>query len=186
MNQESARQFKENGYCIVQHALDKRLAAVSSLYTLFEGENKNIDNDEETYSDALTESLLANLKVVVEDHIGLQVLPTYSQYKVYYDGEEVDPVKNEKLSSEVSAIVCLGYDYDEALYHWDIKLNDKRIELYPGDMLIYRGNDFSYSRPFFKPRVEFFESLAFLNYVYKDGNNASLLYDGREFLGFKP
>jgi hypothetical protein len=187
MNEVSAKSFKENGYCLVQNALDQKFAGTAALYTLFkDGDDKLNSNEESNYSDPFTESLLAHMKPTIEEFTGINVLPTYSTFLINYNGKEVEELKSVKKSQEITAFLCVGYDYDSALYYWDIKVGDKVFQLNPGDMIIYRANDVTFSRPFFKPRKDFFESNIILNYVKKDELNFNMEYDGREFLGIKP
>ena len=187
MNEVSAKSFKNNGYCLVQNALDQKFAATAALYTLFkDGHDKLNSNEDSNYADPFTESLLANMKPMIEEFTGIKVLSTYSTFLVNYDGKEVEESKSIKKSQEITGFLCVGYDYDNALYYWDIKIGEKVFQLNPGDMIIYRANSVSFSRPFFKPRKDFFESNIILNYVEKDGSNSNLEYDGREFLGIKP
>ena len=126
-------------------------------------------NDEqvpETYShygDIAMEQLLADVKPVMEKETGLKLIETYSYARIYKKGDILHKHK-DRFSCEISTTLNLGGD------KWPIYIepNSKKggvgkdgqyvksdskgvkVDLKPGDMLVYRGNILEHWRDAFK------------------------------------
>jgi len=167
--------FKKNGYIIIKKAIDPKIAEFVYKYfllkrqvarTLFDTqfispftEYWGIWNDTqvpETYShygDVAMETLLTEVKPIMEKETGLKLIETYAYARIYKKGDILHRHK-DRFSCEISTTLNLGGD------DWPIYINpnkeegnlDKegkyipskakgiKVNLNPGDMLVYRGN----------------------------------------------
>ena len=132
------------------------------------------------YGDIMMEMLLVNMHALMEKNTGLRLQPNYSYARIYKTGHLLERHK-DRLSCEISTTLNLGGD------PWPIYLepsgregmNGLKVDLNPGDMLIYRGMDLEHWREPFQGSecVQ-----VFLH--YNDVNNPNAVpYDGRPHLG---
>jgi|TARA_R110000787_G_scaffold167944_2_gene280920 hypothetical protein len=123
------------------------------------------------YADINTEVLLSSLRPLVEKAIDINLIETYSYTRVYERGAKLEKHK-DRPECEFSTTLNLGGD------PWPIFIDNKKILLTPGDMLVYEGCKFEHWR-------ERFDGLycvqTFLHYAKESKNNLS--YDKRPFLG---
>jgi len=119
-------------------------------------------------------------KEKMEEKTKLKLQPNYSYARLYKKGHVLERHK-DRLSCEVSTTLNLGGD------QWPIYLEPSgregmqglRVDLNPGDMLIYRGMDLEHWREPFQGHecVQ-----VFLH--YNDVNNPNAIpFDGRPHLG---
>ncbi len=187
-NTKNIKEFSKNGYTIIRGALSKDLVDLATQYTLFdEIQDLCIDTFQVygahgKYADPLVESLLTQLQTTVEKNTGLELYPTYSFYRVYRPGHELIPHKDRK-ECEVSVTVCLGYDYCGSDYSWPIFVEGTPVEMFPGDIICYRGIELEHWREKFSAPEGSWHSQAFLHYVDVNGPYADSKYDGRDSLG---
>ena len=134
------------------------------------------------YSDIAMETLLEKLTEPMSKETGLNLIPTYSYARIYKKGDVLKRHK-DRYSCEVSMTMNLGGD------PWPIYLEpsgetDKegvKIDLEPGDALIYRGCEVEHWREVFKGENC---GQVFLHYNDASGENAEEnRYDTRPFLG---
>jgi hypothetical protein len=127
-------------------------------------------NDEqvpETYShyaDIVMETLLIKLLPVMEKNTGLKLNPNYSYARIYKKGDILKRHK-DRFSCEISTTLNLGGD--EWPIYLDLTGSDNvineeqnlikknapkgiKVNLNPGDMLIYKGNELEHWREAFK------------------------------------
>jgi len=165
--------FKKNKYSILKGAISKELANFVYKYFLNKRnvakvlfENKFISpfteyfgvwNDEQVpntyshYSDIAMETLLQQVKPIMEKHTGLKLSETYSYARIYKNGDILARHK-DRYSCEISTTLNLGGD------EWPIYLDPTgnqgragiKLNLEPGDMLIYSGCDLEHWREEFK------------------------------------
>ena len=165
--------FKKNKYTILKKAISKELADFVYKYFLnkrnvarFLFDQKYISpfnqeygvwNDEQVpntyshYSDIAMETLLQEIKPIMEKHIGIKLSPTYSYARIYKKGDILNRHK-DRYSCEISTTLNLGGD------SWSIHLDPTgkqgqagiEIKLEAGDMLIYSGCDLEHWREEFK------------------------------------
>ena len=123
-------------------------------------EDEQIPNTYSHYGDIAMETLLVKMLPVLENLVGLKLTPTYSYARIYKKGDILKRHK-DRFSCEISTTVNLG---GEA---WPIYLdptgadsviNEKenlikpdaplgaRVDLGPGDMLIYKGRELEHWR----------------------------------------
>ena len=167
--------FKKNKYTVIRKAIDKDLAAfvanyfamqkqvydtcrkaryISPYETLlgyYEGENEQIPNTYSCYSDIAMETLMLKCQPVMEKATGLKLYPAYTYARIYKKGDELKRHK-DRFSCEISTTMFLGGD------EWDIYLEPSgkegmkglKVQLKPGDMLVYRGQELEHWREKFK------------------------------------
>jgi hypothetical protein len=115
------------------------------------------------YADIAMETLLEWVKPAMEKHTGLKLIPTYSYARIYKKGDILQRHK-DRFSCEISTTLNLGGD------PWSIYLSPKenvgipdgkkitsasnvkgiKVDLKPGDMLIYKGMELEHWREPFK------------------------------------
>jgi hypothetical protein len=153
-----------------------------------------VPNTYSHYGDIAMETLLLAVQPIMEKYTGLKLIPTYSFARIYKSGDILHRHK-DRFSCEISTTLNLGGDAWPIYIEKDpnkgevvegkgyITENTKgiKVDLKPGDMLVYRGNLLEHWREQFKG-----EDCAqvFLHY-----NNASTkgamnnIFDNRKHLG---
>lgn len=186
--------FQKNKYCVVKNSISPEMSSICKTYTLFDEKNNfaperydaQVPGAHSEYGDLLMESLLINLLPLMEQNTGLSLWPTYSYYRVYRSGDKLVPHKDRE-SCEISATLCLGYNYPDDYIGWPIFLEDVGFIMEPGDMIIYRGTELTHFRePFdIENNIEknYFHSQVFLHYVDKNGPYENYKFDGRQGIG---
>ena len=157
--------------------------------------DSQVPNSYAKYGDRLMETLLVKTIDVMQKKTGLKLVPTYSYTRLYKTGNILQRHK-DRPSCEISTTLNLGGD------NWPIFIDptgsdnviDERkgihrpeapkgvkVDLKPGDMLIYSGCDLEHWREPFKGKLC---GQVFLHYNHADGQFAkSNLYDKRPMLG---
>ena len=126
------------------------------------------------YADHVMETLLVKTLPVMKEKTGLDLLPTYSYARVYEKGSILEKHK-DRPSCEVSTTINLGGDL------WSIYVEGIKIDLNPGDMLIYAGCELEHWRETFEGNLC---GQVFLHYNHANGKFAkSNFYDKRPMLG---
>ena len=146
------------------------------------------------YADTAMETLLLDVLPIMQEKTGLRLVPTYSYARIYKKGDVLKRHK-DRFSCEISTTLNLGGD------PWPIHLEPKKnvgipdgkkytsvtnnkgikVNLKPGDMLVYKGMELEHWR-------EKFEgdncAQVFLHYNDQKSKNADKnIYDGRKHLG---
>lgn len=189
-NDMSVKEFNEKGYTLVKNALNKELRDVITQYALFdEMQDFNADDSQvvgahSKYADPAMEAILLHLHPLMEKETGLSLYPTYSFYRVYRNGDILHP-HTDRPSCEISTTVCFNYSYDDSKYTWPIIMDGNKVEMSPGDIVIYRGIDLEHAREEFTPPnpEEDWHVQAFLHYVNVNGENSEWKFDKRESIG---
>ena len=147
------------------------------------------------YADHVMETLLMKVLPVMKEKTGLNLVPTYSYARVYQHGAELKRHK-DRPSCEISTTLNLGGD-PWAIYldptgannvideykniHKPEAPEGVKIDLNPGDMLIYSGCELEHWRKPFEGQLC---GQVFLHYNHADGRFAKTnLYDKRPLLG---
>lgn len=190
----SIENFEKNGFCLIKSVISNELRDFITQYTLFdEMQNFNPENKDHQvpgthsqYGDPAMETLLLLIAELVEKNTGLQIYPTYSYYRVYRPGDIL--IKhNDRESCEISATLCLNHSYIIDDYTWPIYMEGNKIEMAPGDMLIYRGTDLNHWRDKFDiSDPDAWHVQAFLHYVNANGRYSDFKFDKRSSIGEKP
>ena len=125
----------------------------------------------------VTESLLLTLKPKIEEIAGCELLPTYSYGRVYWPGCSMR-THIDRDSCEVSASLCISVDPDP----WPIFMNGDKLELMPGDLVVYPGPKMPHWREAYTGREQV---QVFLHWVRADGEYKNLKFDRRPNLGLR-
>ena len=196
--------FKKNKYTVLKNAISPELAEFVYKYFLnkrnvarFLFDQKYISpfteqwgvwNDQQVpntyshYSDIAMETLLMEVKPVMEKHTGIKLSPTYSYARIYKKGDDLKRHK-DRFSCEISTTLNLGGD------PWPIYLEPSgeegkegiKVDLEPGDMLVYRGIDLEHWRYKFEGENC---GQVFLHYNDASKDTAEKnKFDGRPILG---
>ena len=154
--------FKKNKYSILRKAISKELANFTYAYFLNKRKvarflfdqkwlspfteyfglwnDQQIPNTYSHYGDLVMETLLQRVKPVMEKHTKLKLSETYSYARIYKKGDILHRHK-DRPSCEISTTINLGGD------SWPIYVDPTgrqgqagiKVDLKPGDMLIYSG-----------------------------------------------
>ena len=126
------------------------------------------------------EVLLEHLRSRAEEVTHLSLLPTHSYVRIYRSGDQLSSHK-DRAACEVTMSVTLGCESSEL---WPIFLQTsggtERVELRPGDGLIYPGYSFEHWR---EPFNGVWQAQLTLHYVNRFGPNAAWQFDKRPGLG---
>jgi hypothetical protein len=189
--------FKKNKYMVLKKVINPELAKFVTDYFLLKRKvaqtfyrekwispfstEWGVWNDQQApdtyshYADIAMETLLQWVLPTMEKHTKLKLVPTYSYARIYKNGDVLKKHK-DRYSCEISTTVNLGGD------PWPIYLNNGKknikVNLNPGDMLIYRGIELEHWREKFKGE---YCAQVFLHYNVK--NKKANLFDDRLHLG---
>lgn len=171
--------------------LDTEFEIVKNVEYLQQGKDPNdlfaindtqVTNSFAYYSALCFESLSLMLKPIMEEVTGKQLYPTYTYARIYYNGAEM-AIHKDRPSCEYSCTINISVDPTP----WDIwfeALNGEHrsITLYPGDLIVYRGDILNHWRvPYEGNR----QTQAFLHYVDKNGKHRDYKYDKRPYIGLR-
>ena len=177
----------------IRFMYDNNLIAENGLHGTWEDEQ--VPGSYSIYADHVMETLLMKVLPVMKEKTGLNLVPTYSYARVYEHGAELKRHK-DRPSCEISTTLNLGGD-PWAIYLDPTGANNVideyknihkpgapegvKIDLNPGDMLIYSGCELEHWRKPFEGKLC---GQVFLHYNHADGPFAkSNLYDKRPLLG---
>jgi hypothetical protein len=167
INKELAS-FIANYFLMKKQVLDTCLQYryVSPFETMlgqYETGNQQIPNTYSHYSDIAMETLMLKCQPIMEKTTGLKLQPSYTYARIYKRGDELKRHK-DRFSCEISTTMNLGGD------DWPIYLSPNenvgvpdgrnittesnakgvRVNLKPGDMLVYRGMELEHWREKFE------------------------------------
>lgn len=154
-----------NDYCRIKHRIN------CDEFDFAQSDNA----DTGFYGDAAMESLMVNKRERMEKETGLELLPTYTYWRMYTVNAELKKHK-DRPSCEISVTVMIGSDKTK----WPIFIEDNPIELDPGDAVAYLGCELSHWR---NPFEGDWHTQAFLHYVDKNGPNKEWVKDKRPLYG---
>lgn len=127
-------------------------------------------------SPAVTETLLDLMTPVLSNLLNCELYPTYSYLRIYLNGAVLDK-HVDRHSCEISATVPIE---SEGPGNWPLCLQVdggvKKIELEPGDALIYKGIQIPHWREAFAGQRQV---QIFLHYVRKGGQYSEFQFDKR-------
>jgi len=167
--------FKKNKYVVIKQAISKELATFTANYFAmkkqvmdtcrqaryispyekllgeYEGANGQIPHTYSSYSDIAMETLMLKCQPIMEKITGLKLQPAYTFARVYKKGDVLKRHK-DRFSCEISTTMFLGGD------PWPIYLEPSgkeglkgiKVDLKPGDMLVYSGCELEHWRNKFK------------------------------------
>jgi len=196
--------FKNNKYTVLKKAISPELAKFVYKYFLNKRDvarllfdekyispftdyfgvwnDHQVPNTYSHYGDIVMDTLLREVKPVMEKHTKLKLSETYSYARIYKQGDVLTRHK-DRYSCEISTTLNLGGE------PWPIYLDPTgreqqagvKIDLKPGDMLIYSGCDLEHWREEFKGKNC---GQVFLHYNKANSKTAKENYlDKRPLLG---
>jgi hypothetical protein len=121
------------------------------------------------YGDPMAEILLLTLTPKVEKVVGKNLFPTYTYSRFYQAGQYLRK-HTDRESCEYS-ITCPLTSLD-----WPLIVNDKEINLSPGDVLIYKGRELPHYRNTLKSGSVF---QLHLHWVDQEGPYKDFKFDKR-------
>lgn len=171
----------DQDYIVIPQAVSAELCKFLSLeFSMMEDVFKNLypgatlsdlcDNTFARYSPLMMEALAIHVQPRVEAAVNMQLYPTYSYARIYYEGSELKP-HFDRASSEVTVSVCLEKQVDWPIYIKNAQGVTHEINLDVGDIVIYSGRSNEHWR---NPLVGAKQIQAFLQYVNAKGDDAWL------------
>ena len=156
--------FVANYFCMQKQVYDtcreaRYISPFENIIGHYEGSDEQIPNTYSQYSNIAMETLMLKCQPKMEEVTGLKLYPAYTYARIYKKGDELKRHK-DRFSCEISTTMNLGGD------EWPIYLepdstkggekegvgyvsdNTKgvKVNLKPGDMLVYRGQDLEHWR----------------------------------------
>jgi len=165
--------FKKNKYAVVKNTISNDLANFIYEYfllkrqvakTFFESRyispfttEFGVWNDQQVpdtyshYADIAMETLLIKVMPIMEKVTKLKLNPNYSYARIYKKGDILHRHK-DRFSCEISTTLNLGGDPWPIFLEPSGEINKKgiKINLNPGDMLVYKGNELEHWREQFE------------------------------------
>lgn len=189
--------FKDDLYEVVRGAvsedlckhLDTEFELLRKLTYLTNGQDEQnkfsfndsqITNSFSHYSALCFESLSLTLQPLMEEVTGKSLYPTYTYARIYYNGATMAE-HTDRPSCQFSCTVNISIDKEP----WEIWFDNLKgdrfpINLYPGDLIVYKGDELPHWRDAYKGERQ---TQAFLHYVDKKGKYRDYKWDHRAFLG---
>jgi|TARA_R110000787_G_scaffold195540_1_gene306982 alkylated DNA repair dioxygenase AlkB len=198
--------FKKNKYIVIRNAITKDLATFVANYFLmkkqvydtcikhryispyenmlgfYETKKDQVENTYSSYSDIAMETLMLKCQPEMEKATKLKLHPAYSYARVYKKGDKLKR-HTDRFSCEISTTMNLGGDLWPIYLEPSGEKNKKgvRVDLKPGDMLVYKGCELEHWREKFKG-TECIQ--VFLHYNNRNTSNANdNIFDTRPHLG---
>ena len=139
------------------------LSPFETIIGYYERKNEQIPNTYAQYANMAMETLMLKCQPIMEKTTGLKLDPNYTYARIYKKGDELKRHK-DRFSCEISTTMNLGGD------PWPIYLSPNenvgapdgkkitvaskakgiKVDLKPGDMLVYRGMELEHWREKFK------------------------------------
>jgi len=188
-------------YFVLKAKVFKRMLEERTVspYITFMGtfNDPQVPNSYAHYADIVMETLLIDMQKKMQEETNLNLVPTYSYARIYYKGNALARHK-DRPSCEISTTMNLGGDMwpiyvdptgeDNVTYVTESNTKVKeqahsgiKVDLNPGDMLIYKGYDLEHWREIFDGDVC---TQVFLHYNDMDSDwSGKNQFDGREFIG---
>jgi len=196
--------FKNNKYIVVKNAISEELSDFAYKYFLLKRQvaetffnskyispfeemygiwnDPQVPNTYSNYADMVMEVLLVKLLPLMEKVTKLKLNPNYSYARIYKKGDVLNRHK-DRFSCEISTTLNLGGDVWSIYLDPTGKENNKgvKINLNPGDMLIYKGNEIEHWREPFDGEIC---TQVFLHYnnITTEGSKDNI-FDKRPHLG---
>jgi hypothetical protein len=218
--------FEKQDYIFVKDALDPNLCKIVTNYALLQEKTDfrsegglrhgaQVPGAHSVYGDTLMETLLGDtIHKIMEENTGLELVPTYTYFRVYRRGMDLKR-HMDRPSCEISSTVCFGFNYKKMPedYRWGMYVDPETTKIPaeerdnvaeiqpgyqspmnkgihygqdPGDIIIYRGQQVEHWREKFDAPHGSWQVQAFFHYIDKNGPNyPTWKYDQRKSLGIK-
>jgi len=188
--------FKENKYQIVRNVLSRELLEYINLnFEIHENAHYHVNPPtEETpypfgdpqspnsfawYGSIHSDALLQFLKPTIEQITDTQLYESYSYARNYYHGSILEK-HIDRPSCEYSATICISKDADWEIFIENFDGVAAGVELYPGDMIVYRGDLLNHWRLPYQGKTH---RQVFIHYVNSNGKYKNYKFDCRPKLG---
>lgn len=190
---ELTNKFKKDGYVHLENLISTELRDFVTQYALFdeiqnfhpEGDNGGIcvPNAHYKYADPAMETLLIVLHPLMEEYTDLKLYPTYSYFRIYRKGDILKK-HTDRESCEISCSLCFNYSYDDVIYNNPFIIDEKKVNLKPGDCVIYKGRELEHQRPPIDAKDdEDWLVQGFFHYVDANGRYTEHKFDKRDMIG---
>lgn len=175
---DTAKYFQQNKYVVIKNFLDSNTSNLFYNYCVNKvlkndflrtqspedfreemdgifGDGMTINESYACYADDLMDTLLQSSLQSMEQITGMKLSPQYSYWRMYEQGDDLQ-AHIDRESCEISTTLCLGYNtanlksYIWPFYIKSLDNKDLKIELEPGDMLVYKGCEVEHWRDTFK------------------------------------
>jgi alkylated DNA repair dioxygenase AlkB len=201
--------FKKKKYTVIRQAISKDLASFVANYFMmqkqvydtcrnaryispfeniigyYESKEEQIPETYAHYSNIAMETLMLKCQPKMEEATGLKLYPAYTYARIYKKGDVLTRHK-DRFSCEISTTMNLGGD-DWPIYlepSGEVGKKGIKVDLKPGDMLVYSGCELEHWREKFKGKecVQ-----VFLHYNNrKTPGSKNNMFDKRPHLGLPP
>ena len=160
--------FIRNYFCMQKQVYDtckvaRYFSPFETIIGYYEGKDEQIPGTYSQYANIAMETLMLKCQPEMEKVTGLKLYPAYTYARIYKKGDELKRHK-DRFSCEISTTMNLGGD------KWPIYLSTNenvgvadgkkitnvskakgiKVNLEPGDMLVYRGCELEHWREKFK------------------------------------
>ena len=171
------------GYKVIKNFLTKEEIDLLTHYTRMKHRVNFTDfefvqsdqGDTMYYGDPATDSLMVNKHKLMEKETGLQLLPTYSFWRMYSYLADLKK-HTDRPACEISVTVKIN----SCGVKWPIFIGGTEIDLENGDGVIYKGCDVEHWREEFQGD---WHAQTFLHYVNKNGPHKEWHKDKRPLYG---
>ncbi len=127
------------------------------------------------YGSPIGDALLLKVQPIIEKKINKKLLATYSSVRLYTKFAELEKHK-DRTSCELSATLHISKSGPD----WPLFINNEKIDLEPGDALVYDGVNNEHWRDSYNG--DYYAQI-FLHYVYADGKHKDHYRDKRPAFG---
>ena len=148
----------------------------------YETDEQQVANTYSTYGDIAMDTLMLKIQPIMEQKTKLKLTPAYTYARVYKKGDVLKRHK-DRFSCEISTTLNLGGDNWPKYIEPSGKENKKgvKVNLKPGDMLIYLGCELEHWREPFEGD-ECVQVFLHYNNVKTKGAQENM-FDGRMHIG---
>jgi hypothetical protein len=148
----------------------------------YETDEQQVANTYSTYGDIAMDTLMLKIQPIMEQKTKLKLTPAYTYARVYKKGDILERHK-DRFSCEISTTLNLGGDNWPIYVEPSGKENKKgvKVNLKPGDMLIYLGCELEHWREPFEGD-ECVQVFLHYNNVKTKGAQENM-FDGRMHIG---
>jgi hypothetical protein len=160
--------FVANYFCMQKQVYDtcrnkRYFSPFETMIGYYEGKDEQIPNTYSCYSDIAMETLMLKCQPAMEKATGLKLYPAYTYARIYKKGDILHRHK-DRFSCEISTTMNLGGDPwpiylspnenvgipDGKKITAESKAKGIKVDLKPGDMLVYSGCELEHWREKFK------------------------------------
>ena len=160
----------------------KYISPFEEILGKYETDKQQVANTYSTYGDIAMDTLMLKIQPIMEQKTKLKLTPAYTYARVYKKGDVLKRHK-DRFSCEISTTLNLGGDNWPIYVEPSGKENKKgvKVNLKPGDMLIYLGCELEHWREPFEGD-ECVQVFLHYNNIKTKGAQENM-FDGRLHIG---